>query len=453
MAKKIKYSLVALFLLGVWGVGNPLSLAPLSVLLCGLVAGYFFIASRNPEDFDFLFKIFTISLLLRVFVICLLYQLSYLPFSWHEQFFVPNDGFAYSQNGWTIHLFWESGIPLDVARFTQRNFSHPSLSGSIVPYDYWNAIVYSVVGKQPMVLFFINAVAGAWVSLFLYDLAKLLFSVKAAHRTALLTAAWPSLFFWSTQNLRESLVVLMIVQLVWALALMRRKPTFHLFCLMAVSWWGIYYLARYIFYILCMISFPLSLFFGSKGWLRLSRTAKTLFIGLMILCLLQVSSHFLLWAKKTIFFMGQTEGSLVDWINYKRDIRGFGAETAFLQNFDLNNPKSILIYLPLGLLYVFLSPFPWQMGSVQQALGGIEMLYFYFLLPSVCAGIHYCLRNRFREIVILVFFIPLVLLMLCLIEGNIGTLFRHRATIFNFFLLAAGIGEALRKPAPKAFAE
>ena len=422
---------------------DPLSVAPLAILFCGLSGAVFFISSRHPKDFNFLFGIFAGSLLLRVFMILLFYQLSYMPFCEHPQFLILNDGYPYSENGWHLLQFRREEIPFDLSVFVQKGHALASQSGGIGPYDFWNAAVYSIVGKQPMAMFFINAIIGMLPVLLLYDMSQQLVSLRAARMTALLSAFWPSLFLWSTQNLKEPLVVYLAVQFVWATVMLRRRFTLPYLGTAAISLCLLYRLSLHVFIVLCFFSLPLSLAFGSKAWLRLSRDTKILMVAVLIASLLLAATALVYWATHS-YWLTITDFTLWQYLGYMHKSRGQGAESAFLQGFDIKNLGTFLLYLPLGFLYAFLSPFPWQVGSAQQTFGVVEMGFFYFLLPSLYRGAKYLLRVHFRETCILIFYLPVMLAVMCVMEGNIGTLFRHRSYVLPFLILMIGTGKALR---------
>ena len=172
------------------------------------------------------------------------------------------------------------------------------------------------------------------------------------------------------------------------------------------------------------VIFPVSLI------LFLWKKNRVLFIFLLLLAgtgLFIAINHYL------------TNRSLLEYINYMRTVRAYG-NTAFLSNMNISNPISFICFAPIALLVAWLSPFPWQIGSMSQIIAIPEMLLYYSLLPVIFLGAGFIMRYKIREGGIIIVYIFIMMLVLAFIEGNIGTLFRHRAMVLLFMFVLAGIG-------------
>jgi hypothetical protein len=100
-----------------------------------------------------------------------------------------------------------------------------------------------------------------------------------------------------------------------------------------------------------------------------------------------------------------------------------------------------LRYLPRGLAFVLLAPFPWSVSRALDLLPVPEMLLWYVALASaLITTIRH--RQTWRMLAPLVLFVGGTLLVFILAEGNIGTLFRHRAMVVPFVLILASPGFA-----------
>ena len=62
----------------------------------------------------------------------------------------------------------------------------------------------------------------------------------------------------------------------------------------------------------------------------------------------------------------------------------------------------LLLFLPLGLAYFFLSPFPWQITTVLKAIALPEMLLVYWLTPATIRGVRFVVRNHLRDCLLIV---------------------------------------------------
>ena len=80
------------------------------------------------------------------------------------------------------------------------------------------------------------------------------------------------------------------------------------------------------------------------------------------------------------------------------------------------------------------------MGSVSQITVMPEMLLYYALLPAMFLGWSFVMKHRIREGGLIIVYIAIMMLVLAFIEGNIGTLFRHRAMVLPFMFILVGVG-------------
>lgn len=95
-----------------------------------------------------------------------------------------------------------------------------------------------------------------------------------------------------------------------------------------------------------------------------------------------------------------------------------------------------LRYLPRGAAFVLLAPFPWSIARPLDVLPVPEMLLWYLALAGTAITI-IRQRRRWRMLVPLVLFVGGTLLVFILAEGNVGTVFRHRAMVVPFVLILA----------------
>jgi hypothetical protein len=92
--------------------------------------------------------------------------------------------------------------------------------------------------------------------------------------------------------------------------------------------------------------------------------------------------------------------------------------------------------LPRGLAHVLFAPFPWVITRAFDLLPIPEMLLWYVLM--IAAVVTLATRRRsWRSLVPVTLFTGGVLLVLVLAEGNVGTLYRHRAMVIPFVIVLA----------------
>ena len=116
-----------------------------------------------------------------------------------------------------------------------------------------------------------------------------------------------------------------------------------------------------------------------------------------------------------------------------------------------------LAYLPFGFAFALLAPFPGSGTRAQDLLPVPEMLLWYLLLLAAGVGV-WRSRGRWRVVAPIVLFVLGTLLIFALAEGNVGTLYRHRAMIIPFVALLAAptlvamVSRRSRSPRPLATA-
>lgn len=95
-----------------------------------------------------------------------------------------------------------------------------------------------------------------------------------------------------------------------------------------------------------------------------------------------------------------------------------------------------LSYLPRGAAYALFAPFPWMIDRGLDLLPVPEMLMWYALLGAGGWTL-WRERARWRSLAPLVLFAVGTLLILALAEGNVGTLYRHRAMVVPAVIVLA----------------
>ncbi len=93
-------------------------------------------------------------------------------------------------------------------------------------------------------------------------------------------------------------------------------------------------------------------------------------------------------------------------------------------------------HLPIGVMHALFAPFPWAIGRLADWLTLPDMLLWYGLLAAVPWTL-WRARQLWHSWSPLLLFVGGILLILALTEGNVGTLYRHRAMVIPFVALLA----------------
>ncbi len=400
---------------------------PFIIILTGLL-----VAMLLPYDCsdNFIRELFLAAFISRIFLALLLYLALYLKTGSG----LMGDSYGYSENGFRILNLWLGGIR-DKAEII-KIMSRRSVSGTLATYDFWNAIVYFFSGKSPLTVIFINCLAGSLTAVVIFYIARGIGGNKTAKIAGVLTAFWPSTFFWSIQNLKEPATVFLITSLVLVFLKLRAGFRVHLFFLMILCSILLKELRLFVlalFYAAVMpFSFLLSL------W-RKRRLEITIFI-----LIFAAAAFFYLDAIKTNLIGGllstEINESFLKWVYKMRTYRTLNANSAFLENFNFTNPWNFSIFIPASLIVIMFAPFPWQLGSFLQIMAVPEMLIYYVLFPSMLFGAYFIMRYKMKEGGVILSYILIITAVLSLIEGNVGTLFRHRAMLWPFYMILIALG-------------
>ena len=107
---------------------------------------------------------------------------------------------------------------------------------------------------------------------------------------------------------------------------------------------------------------------------------------------------------------------------------------------DVSTVGGAVGFLPTGLVYFLLAPFPWSVTTVLQRVTLPESLVWYVLFLCVLRGSWLALRYDPRAYTVLVGVLGIVTFSYALVEGNVGTAYRHRAQVLPLFFVLAAVG-------------
>jgi hypothetical protein len=119
--------------------------------------------------------------------------------------------------------------------------------------------------------------------------------------------------------------------------------------------------------------------------------------------------------------------------------------SAYHGHVDISTPDRALTFLPIGVAYFLFSPFPWEITSLLKVFSLPEMILIYALTPAVLRGMRFAVRDRLRDTFQILLLTGLLTTSYALGEGNVGTLYRHRAQVLGFYLMFAAVGLEIRQ--------
>jgi hypothetical protein len=265
-----------------------------------------------------------------------------------------------------------------------------------------------------------------------HDLALRITGQEAvALRSARFTAYFPSLVLWSALNLRDIWIVFLILLICKQAIVLQASFRLRNLALLVVSILVVMQFREYIFF---AISAPMIVSFFVRQRANVARNAT---IG-MLLALVVISIDASAGAARRMRIPD------LETLTQYRQYTGFGGSQVEA-NADVSTPARALAFLPIGVAYFLLAPFPWQLTNVRQLLTLPEMLFLYVLVIPIVRGILHLLRHRLAESLMVIFLTGGLTVGYALGQANVGTAYRYRAQVLPFYLIFAAAGVELRR--------
>lgn len=340
--------------------------------------------------------------------------------------FAPDEE-TYSFGGAAIARYWRGEVA-----------AGPGFMGAEgLGYYYIVAALYLPFGELPLLPKLLNAWIGSLAVLELFRLTRLIGgSDAAALRAAKFMAFFPSIVLWSSLMIRDVWVQWLLVRMAREMAELKGRLILSRIISVGVLIWALTQFRSYLLYA-AVGPFVLSFFLGkSRDILRNTLLGSVLALALVYL-----------GARSDDGSAGKVQ--TLDLVELQRlrtwSSSAVAADSGFAADADVSTVGGALSVLPVGLAYFFFAPFPWQLGSLRQALAIPETLFFYTLVPGIIAGVFYLFRQRLIDSIGVLLVTMTVTFGYAIGQGNVGTLYRHKAQVTGFYYAFAAIGMEYRR--------
>jgi 4-amino-4-deoxy-L-arabinose transferase-like glycosyltransferase len=342
--------------------------------------------------------------------------------------FLFEDDRAFDVVSWALARLWSG-----VLNQTDKNQDY-----LINNYTVMMGWVYYLFGHDVVGPKLLNCLFGALTVVVMYALAKELGGARAGWFAAVLAAFFPSLVLWSILNLKDALTVLLITITMLGGLKFSRRPTLH---------WAIITILAFA----ALENLRLYVFFG-LGWL--------LWISFFVVNRypwrqrLKFGVPFALALLSVVFITNQTQALGLRYLSAKRlealaSSREYGSNTAETGILDDEPPiarsadDGYTIQFrtaPKVLPFVLWGPFPWQARKPRDVAVIPETLAWYGLQALIITAMIGYRRERWRELFMPLAYCAGLAFVFSLIEGNVGTIYRHRAMMLIPAFAMAGLG-------------
>ena len=385
-----------------------------------------FLLARAGEEKRFLFRLFTLAVVVRIIVASLI-------FLGNKQEFFGGDANTYHIFGESLNMSWH-GDEYHAGRYAAFIQSGVGAWGML----YVVAIVYEVLGANMFAVQLINASVGASTAVVVYYVAQSLFSnTRVSKLAALLVAFFPSLILWSSQALKDGLIIMALALCILATLRLMEKITIPYLVVMAVCLAALLSLRFYIFYMMAA-AVGGSFVIGMKS--ADARSFVQRFVAIALIGMVFT------WFGVIRFAAVQFEryGNL-QMIQMSRMDQARNAESGFGKDVDVGTTEGALTVIPIGLLYLLFAPFPWQLASLRQSIALPEMLIWWAAFPLLVLGWWYAVKHRLRQVAPIVLFTTMLTLAYAVFQGNVGTAYRQRSQLLVFYFIFVAVGAVIVK--------
>ena len=401
-------------------------LGPGALVVCALVSlPTLLILVRTHEDRRFLLRVFLIALLVRIVLA------TAIKIGGHEAFF-GGDATTYDMFGKSLLQSW-SGDIYHAARYAGFIKSGAGAWGML----YVVAGVYALIGENLYAIQLINASVGASTAIVVYYVAQTLFNnIRVSRLSALLVGFFPSLILWSSQALKDGLIILALALAILATLRLMEKVTTGYVLVLTACLLGLLSLRFYIFYMM-VASVVGSFVIGMKAMNAQSFVQRFFAVAIMGLAftwfgvLRYAGAQFTRYADLSTIQMSRTDQA--------------AAGSGFGQDVDVSTTEGALTAIPIGLVYLLFAPFPWDMATLRQSITLPEMLIWWVSFPLLVLGLWFALRHRLRQVSPIVIFTTMLTLAYSVFQGNVGTAYRQRSQLLVFYFIFVAVGAILLK--------
>jgi len=296
-------------------------------------------------------------------------------------------------------------------------------------FPFMNAVAFLLFGPALAAVPIVNIFLGTWVGIPVYHTARLVVprSPDVARWAAVLTLFFPSLLLWSVLNVREAPAILLAVLAVYYMVGFQHRSGFWDVAGAIVALALLSVFREYLTVLIGGSAVAGILMGRSRSPVRSFVVGVGLFVILVFL------------ARNGLAGPLTEEPSLARLEFLRQDLTR-GAGSAYGESANVSTVVGALRFLPVGIVHYLFAPFPWAVRSTLQAFTLPETVLWYLLIPFGIRGVWLVVRHDPRAFTVLGSTLVVVSFAYALVEGNVGTAYRHRAVILPIAFVFCALG-------------
>lgn len=421
------------------------ALIPLSLALAALV-----VVLVDETDRRFVMGAVALAFAIRIGMAAAVYAGSV---ALGKEGYTSGDDRLYAETGWYVAQFWR-GTPV-------TGFVPPEWNGYaylLGTYTFLEGAIFFALGFQLLLMSFLNAALGAACIVPMWIVSKTVFGMRPAQISALLIAVFPSLVVFSAVNLKDALNTFLVAFVLLAALRFQLRPAALALACAFVALEPIRGIRNHVFVGLAALV-PLAVGLAPSLNLR-ARVGWTSVAVLLSLMLLVANSQITGTQIMPTQLLQEMERFRTALAYGRTAIEEAKAPVQTATPFSATIPPSnvsagpvpvapspaedpegrvvaaTLKYFPIGLAYALFAPFPWRAERLVDFASMPETLAWYVIVAAM-TWTAWRFRSRWRYFAPCLLFVAGLLVLFALVEGNVGTLLRHRALFMPFAIVVA----------------
>ena len=411
--------------LGVIVVVFP-NLATALILVLALSSIVLMVFRHFADDKDFVTRVFFVALFVR-----LGFGIYVHIFDLRE--FFGGDANTYDYIGNRLMEIWSGHAVVD-SPMTQRVLA---TTGAGWGMNYLVGAIYYVLGRNIFAAQSLCGLIGASTAPMMYLCAQKIFqNIRVAKYSAIAIALFPSFVIWSSQLMKDGIIIFLLVLAMTMILQLQEKFNYPAVAILVLSLFGIMSLRFYIFYMV-LVAVAGSFLIGTSSSIR-SMARRSIALVLLGLGLTYVGV-----IRTANVDLGKF-GSLAA-VQRTRSVLATSAQSGFGADLDVSTTDGAISAVPIGLMYLMLAPFPWQVTNLRQSIALPEVIIWWSMIPLMISGLMYSLRNKLRKSIPVLIFTLTLTLAYSIFQGNVGTAYRQRTQIQVFLFMFIAVGWVLFK--------